>query len=122
MGRSLSRFVWPVLAACALLGSSLPGQAATRIRFAGGSYCGSYSGDFSGGREFVLGLASGQTFTSRNTGHADQYDVSVYGPTGRVPGRRASRTTLRYSIPVSGDYYITIRSTSPYSSVEFCAY
>ena len=38
-------------------------NATTRVRFARGSYCGSYSGNFSGGREFVLGLGAGQTFT-----------------------------------------------------------
>jgi hypothetical protein len=29
-------------------------NAATRVAFARGSYCGSYSSNFSGGREFVL--------------------------------------------------------------------
>ncbi len=53
-------------------------NAATRVRFARGSYCGSYSGNFSGGREFVLGLGTGQTFTTRNTGGGVQYDISVY--------------------------------------------
>ncbi|MFM7312619.1 MAG: hypothetical protein ACKO0M_05540 [Cyanobium sp.] len=111
----------PVLVVCAILAPILPGRAATRIRFASGSYCGSYSGNFSGGREFVLGLSAGQTLTSRNTGQAAQYDISVFGPAGGVLGRKASRSTLQYSIPVTGDYYITVRSTSSCNSVEFCA-
>jgi hypothetical protein len=122
MSWSLSKVMLPALTVCAVLGSILPGQAATRIRFASGSYCGSYSGNFSGGREFVLGLGAGQTLTSRNIGQADQYDISVFGPAGRVSDRKASRSTLEYSIPVTGDYYITIRSGASYNSVEFCAY
>jgi len=50
-------------------------NAATRVAFARGSYCGSYSGNFSGGREFVLNLGGGQTFTARNTGGGVQYDM-----------------------------------------------
>ena len=122
MGWSLRKVVLPVLGVCAVLAALLPAQAATRIRFAAGSYCGSYSGNFSGGREFVLNLGGGQTLTSRNTGDADQYDITVFGPAGRVSGRKASRSTLEYSIPVAGDYYISVRSASPYNAIEFCAY
>lgn len=97
-------------------------NAATRIKFARGSYCGSYSGNFSGGREFVLGLGRGQTFTSRNTGGGVQYDISVYGSTGYVYGNKVSRNQINYQIPRSGDYYIYIKSSTQYNSVEFCAY
>lgn len=94
----------------------------TRVRFAAGSYCGSYSGDFSGGREFVLGLARGQTFTSRNIGRGTQYDVYLYGPNGRIEGRQVSPNQIDYMIRETGDHYIYIESTTRYGSVEFCAY
>jgi len=40
----------------------------TRIQFARGSYCGSYSGNFSQGKQFVLNLSRKQTFTISNVG------------------------------------------------------
>lgn len=97
-------------------------QAATRIKFAKGSYCGSYSGNFSNGREFKLGLGAGQTFTSRNIGHGTQYDVYVIGPTGRVFGEKVNPQQINYQIPVSGDYRIYLESSTRHSSIEFCAY
>lgn len=97
-------------------------QAATRIKFARGSYCGSYSGNFSNGREFLLGLGAGQTFTSRNIGHGTQYDVYVIGPTGRVFGKKVNSEQINYQIPVSGDYRIFLESSTRNSSIEFCAY
>lgn len=100
----------------------MPTIAATRIRFAQGSYCGSYSGNFTGGREFVLGLARGQTLTTQNTGSGNQYSIVVNGPTGRINARKTSNSSLSFSIPTTGDYYVYMRSTSPYDSVEFCAY
>ncbi len=105
-----------------LLAPPSPSLATTRIRFARGSFCGSYSGNFTGGREFVLGLARGQTLTTQNTGSGNQYNITVYGPTGRISARKPSKSTLSYTIPATGDYYISIRSTSPFDSVEFCAY
>jgi hypothetical protein len=97
-------------------------NATTRITFARGSYCGSYSGNFSGGREFVLNLGGGQTFTARNTGGGVQYDISVYGATGQVYGTKVSSDQINYQIPRRGDYYIDIKSSIAYNSVEFCAY
>lgn len=96
--------------------------AATRIRFARGSYCGIYSGNFSGGREFVLELAKRQTLTSRNTGRGYQYDVYVRGSRGIVRGNKVSFSQINYYIPRSGDYYIYVESSVPYSTIEFCAY
>ncbi|BAZ47384.1 hypothetical protein NIES4102_44300 (plasmid) [Chondrocystis sp. NIES-4102] len=97
-------------------------NAATRIAFARGSYCGSYSGDFSGGREFVLNLGRGQTFTSRNIGGGVQYDMYVYGPVGSIYGAKLSSSQINYQIPSQGDYHIYIESSTTYNSVEFCAY
>lgn len=97
-------------------------DATTRIAFARGSYCGSYSGNFSNGREFVLNLGRGQTFSSRNIGGGTQYDIYVTGFTGRVFGTKVASDQINYQIPRKGDYRIYIESSTSYSSVEFCAY
>lgn len=97
-------------------------QRATRIQFAKNSYCGSYSGNFSQGRTFVLNLRRGQRFTSRNIGGGTQYDVSMSGPKGRVNGTKVASDQIDYYIPSNGDYYIYITSSTPSSNVEFCAY
>ncbi len=102
--------------------NSKSANAATRVAFARGSYCGSYSGNFSGGREFILNLGGGQTFTARNTGGGVQYDISVSGATGYVYGNKVSSNQINYQIPRRGDYYIYIKSSTAYNSVEFCAY
>jgi hypothetical protein len=94
----------------------------TRITFARGSYCGSYIGDFSGGREFVLNLGKGQTFTTRNTGNGVQYDMYVYGQIGSIYGDKVSYSQINYQIPIQGDYHVYIESNNTYNSVEFCAY
>lgn len=99
-----------------------PAVAATRIQFARGSYCGMYSGNFTGGKEFVLRLATGQTFTSKNVGEGTQYDVYVKGPTGVVRGEKISSNQIDYYIPRAGNYYVYVESTVPHSSIEFCAY
>ena len=97
-------------------------QEAARIEFASGSYCGSYSGDFSGGREFVLDLGRGQTLTSRNTGGGAQTDVYVYGPAGQIGGRKVANDQINYQITAPGDYHIYVRSSTTYGAIEFCAY
>ncbi len=97
-------------------------QGTTRIEFAPNSYCGSYSGDFSGGREFVLWLSGGQTFTSRNIGSGTQYDVYLYGPDGEISGQRVASDEISYRTRQSGDHYIYIQSSNQYGAVEFCAY
>jgi len=86
------------------------------------SYCGSYSGNFSRGREFVLNLRRGQRFTSRNIGGGTQYDLYVTGPKGRVSGTKVASDQIDYYIPANGDDYIYIESTTSNSNVEFCAY
>jgi hypothetical protein len=94
----------------------------TRIQFAKGSYCGSYTGNFSGGRRFVLQLGRNQTFISRNTGNSQQLDVYVTGPTGNISGEKVSNNEIRYQCTAKGDYEIKVLSDSTFSSVEFCAY
>ena len=105
------------------MGSPLLAQKSpTRIQFARGSYCGSYSGNFSQGKQFVLNLSRSQTFTISNVGKGVQHDIFVSGPTGRINGRYVSEDQINYDIPVGGDYYIYIESTTPFNKVEFCAY
>lgn len=97
-------------------------NAATLIAFARGSYCGSYTGDFSGGREFALNLAKRQDLHVRNTSENYQYNISVYGPNGYVDGDKRSPDRINYQIPRQGKYYVYVESNTTYSSIEFCAY
>jgi hypothetical protein len=96
--------------------------AQTRISFPPGSYCGQYSGNFAAPKTFVLNLERGQTLTSRNLSGGTQTDLFVTGPTGSIPAKRDQKDQLSYRIPVTGDYFIKVSSSIPYSSVEFCAY
>lgn len=119
MQRTMTVLVCSFLALTSFTASA---EAATRIKFARGSYCGSYSGNFSNGREFLLRLAARQTFTSRNIGSGTQYDVYVVGPKGRLFGEKVDVAQMNYQIPASGDYRIYVESSTPHSSIEFCAY
>lgn len=113
----------PVVAnalAIAIVSSEAYGQ--TRISFPQGSYCGQYSGDFRQPRTFVLNLGRKQTLTSRILSGGTQWDLYVIGPAGNVPPFRDQADQLSYQIPVTGDYYVKIKSSTPYGSVEFCAY
>ncbi len=105
-----------MLAATAIAGN------ATRIQFAKGSYCGSYSGNFAGGKQFVLRLGRDQTFISRNTSNSNQLDVYVTGPTGQIAGESVSNNEIHYRTTAKGDYEIMVISASNFSSVEFCVY
>ncbi len=113
---------------CLFLGVSfalaLPAHAeTTRIQFAKGSYCGSYSGNFAGGgKRFALRLGRDQTLISRNTGNSPQIDVYVTGPTGEIPGQKVGENEIHYRTTAKGDYEIMVLSESPFSSVDFCAY
>lgn len=113
-------FCLPIVSHAAFYPESV--NAATRIAFARGSYCGSYSGNFSRGREFVLNLGRGQDFLVRNTGRGHQYNISVYGPTGYVYGDKMSSDRINYQIPRQGEYYVYVESNTTYNSIEFCAY
>ena len=96
-------------------------EVATQIKFAKGSFCGSYSGDFSKGKKFLLNLKEGQRFTSRNIGGGMQYDGYLVGPTGKLNGQKVSSDQIDYFIPMRGYYEIFVFSEG-HGSVEFCAY
>lgn len=102
----------------------LPGvaHAATRIVFPRGSYCGTYSGNYHNGRQFVLGLAGGQRFTVANTGVGNQTTWSVSGPTGELSAYRVTRSLIEYYTEADGPHYVYVTSTARRSSIQFCAY
>jgi hypothetical protein len=102
--------------------TALPAEAATRIRFAKGSFCGAYAGNYRNGREFVLALKAGQRFTVANTGSGNQTTWSVSGPTGELDGDQFNRSTMEYYTEARGDHYVYVSSTASRSSVQFCAY
>jgi hypothetical protein len=110
------------LALSSVLVMSLPAQAATRIKFKKGSYCGTYTGNFRGGKTFVLGLDEGQKFSTRNIGNGTNTNFYVTGPTGELQVNREDRSTLYYFTEGAGDHFIKITSTIRTASVEFCAY
>lgn len=118
----LARLIQMIAQGLAIAIITSAADAQTRISFPPGSYCGQYSGDFRRPRTFVLNLGRGQTLTSRNLSGGSQWDLYVNGPTGRVPPSRDRNDQLSYRIPVTGDYHIKIEASTPYSSVEFCAY
>ncbi len=95
----------------------------TPIKFAKGSYCGSYTGNFMHGKRFSLVLKANQEFVSKNTGYGYQYDVYVKSPNGRtLRGEKISDDEIMYTTTRSGKHTIYVKSTEPYNSIEFCAY
>lgn len=98
-----------------------PAATATKIKFAKGSYCGMYAGNISGGKEFVLNLAKGQTLTTKNIGSRTQYNIFVRNSTNVIKGEKIEKE-IHYYIPKKGNYRIYIESKEPHSSIEFCAY
>ena len=114
-----------VLALClASLGGFTPtANAATRIKFSKGSYCGSYSGNYRSGREFVLSLKADQRLVIRNTGVGRQTTWAVTSPGGYdLDYNRIDDSTLEYYTEERGNHYILVTSTASRSSVQFCAY
>lgn len=95
----------------------------TKIKFAKGSYCGSYSGNFSKGKVFSLYLSANQEFITRNTGDGFQYDITVKAPNGRsLRGEHISDSELMYTTTRKGRHIIKVKSTERFNSIEFCAY
>jgi hypothetical protein len=105
-----------------LLVIAAPAEAATRVKFKRGSYCGTYTGNFRGGKTFVLGLDEGQKFSTRNIGNGTNTNFYVTGPSGELSPNREDRSTLYYYTESQGDHFIKITSTVRTASVEFCAF
>jgi hypothetical protein len=115
-------FMAAIVSLALLVGGASNADAATRIRFKKGSYCGIYAGNFRNGKTFVLELSDGQRFTTRNIGRGYNTNFFVTGPTGELEPSRDDAATLSYYTEESGDHYIKIVSTVARASVEFCAY
>ncbi|MDO4895522.1 hypothetical protein [Moraxella sp.] len=115
------------LLACSLI--AFAGQSfanTTPIKFAKGSYCGSFTGNYAN-RTFTLGLGKGQTLLingNEGAGVDGAKDIIVKGPNGKtLPydgqdyGQWIVRTTGKHTIKI-----IPYSPRDAYSSIEFCAY
>lgn len=100
--------------------TSMPVNASTRINFAQGSYCGSYSGHFN--KPLVLNLDRDQTLTIYNQGRGD-LSITINGAFNDSYYLE-SRQEKTLFIPIKGDYYFSVLSTQNRNtgSIEFCAY
>lgn len=91
------------------------------IKFAKGSYCGSFSGDYAG-RTFTIYLNKGQTL--RISGADGVENVIVKSPNGKVlhhEGQDYAEWTTR----MKGKHAIKLipyDRNDTYTSIEFCAY
>ncbi len=93
----------------------------TKVTFAKDSYCGSFAGNISNGKEFHLWLMPEQNLVIRNVGD-DQINVAyVSGPSGRLTGDRYDNETS-YVTERKGNHRMKVYGNSGYSSIEFCAY
>ena len=99
----------------------LQAKAPTKVVFAKGSYCGSFTGNVRHGRTFRLGLLANQDFIITNTGDGQINVASVKGPNGIIRGSRIGNAK-GYYISKSGPHDILIYANSNHSSIEFCAY
>ncbi|RRD91687.1 hypothetical protein [Conchiformibius steedae] len=95
---------------------SAPAQAAVKIQFAKGSYCGSYSGSSYGNKTFTLHLKAGQTLEVNNI--AARY---ISTNPSRLQSLGCGGGSCRYIARKSGNHSVALRG-SDWESVEFCAY
>ncbi|MDO4895523.1 hypothetical protein [Moraxella sp.] len=107
--------------ACSLI--AFAGQSfanTTPIKFAKGSFCGSFSGNAKG-RTFTLNLnANQQLFISSNNIYADTLDVTVKNPHGQVMPAFGLRNALSYDTDVKGKYTVKINPARNHINLEFC--
>lgn len=100
---------------------SLSANAATKVTFTDGSYCGSFAGNLQDGKDFSLWLMPEQELIIRNTGD-DQISVAyVKGPKGRLDAVVYDNVRAYYT-EAKGNHQIRIYGNSYHSMVEFCAY
>ncbi|MDO5050629.1 MAG: hypothetical protein Q4D68_02730 [Moraxella equi] len=113
-----------VVAVCALLAISSQSFANTvPIKFAKGSYCGSFSGDFKG-KTFTIQLGANQTLEINGL-----YLINpiVKDPKGRIlkVAGWEGEDVVYYNTTTAGRYTITLRpedGSGYYGDVQFCAY
>lgn len=94
-------------------------QAATKIIFPKGSYCGSYSGDFRKSKTFSIYLLEGQTFEVKSADSADT--ITVKDSRGVLDGTWSTSTSYQVTTRKKGMHYVTLRSPKSYQEVQFCA-
>ena len=108
------------VAMIALTGISQSAIATTQIIFPKGSYCASYSGNFSKSKTYSLNLAKGQDFEVKAANMED--GVNIKDTRGKVRGQWIDDTTYRVHTRMKGKHYVTVRSPYGDQRVEFCAY
>lgn len=118
------------LLACSLIAFAGQGFAnTTPIKFAKGSFCGSFSGNAKG-RTFTLNLnANQELFISSNDFFADVNTITVKNPYGQELEEDASRNVAyydtkgaSYNTDVKGKYAIKVNPTRNHINLKFCAY
>lgn len=95
-------------------------SASTKINFAKGSYCASYSGDFSQKKSYSIALKKGQLFEVKAANMED--GVVVRDSRGVVSGDWADSTTYRITTRTKGNHIVTVHSPEGNQTVQFCAY
>ncbi|PNK61330.1 hypothetical protein [Psychrobacter sp. FDAARGOS_221] len=110
-----------VITAALLATSAQAAEPTTKLVFAKGSYCGSFSGDLKRGKRFSLWLLANQEVIIRNTGYSKIKVAYIDSPNGRVKGEHFDNMTSFYTTK-RGNHYIKIYGSDHHSSVEICAY
>ncbi|MFC0819657.1 hypothetical protein [Moraxella marmotae] len=119
-----------VIIAASLAVAMTASAKATPIKFAKGSYCGSWSGEFYGDtKTFSLGLGAGQDVS---ISVADGSVLSKFsGPTGELRGYEDNYVNY-FKTKKAGMHYVTVvyippkyseyQGSESFASVEVCAY
>lgn len=94
--------------------------AATNIVFPQGSYCASYSGDFSRSKTYRLYLTKNQTFEVKVANIED--DIRIRDSKGVIHGEWVDDNTYQVLTRYKGNHFVTVRSPYGDQTVEFCAY
>ncbi|MCP3897979.1 hypothetical protein [Moraxella sp.] len=113
-----------VVAVCTLLAMSSQSFAnAVPIKFAKGSYCGSFSGNFKG-KTFTMQLGGNQTLEIKGL---YLIDPTVKDPKGRTlkVANWEGEDEVYYNTTTKGKYTIALRpmdNSGYYGDIQFCAY
>lgn len=112
-------------AAMAMLAFAATNQTATaapttKIIFPKGSYCASYSGNFSKSKTYSLYLLKNQDFEVKAANMED--GITIRDGRGLVRGQWIDDNTYRIHTRMKGNHFVTIHSPYGDQKVEFCAY
>lgn len=117
---SISALLFAGAAIMVCTGVSQSAVAATKIIFPKGSYCASYSGDFSKSKTYSLYLLKGQDIEVKAANMED--GVTIKDSYGNVRGEWVDDNTYRVQTRMKGKHFVTVRSPYGDQKVEFCAY